>query len=129
MVPLSIEKTFDELKNKLEETKAWGSSATAKTMQAYFLCLAHNLMILFEQSLEKIHGIRNEAEIARKDRRLESERIRLAKESQMIPTLYYSLQRITQRSLKFIRWLRVQLFSNSVTGDPIDALRRLFAFL
>ena len=124
-----IEKTFDELKNKLEETKAWGSSATAKTMQAHFLCLAHNLMILFEQSLEKIHGIRNEAEIARKDRRLESERIRLAKESQMIPTLYYSLQRITQRSLKFIRWLRVQLFSNSVTGDPIDALRRLFAFL
>ncbi len=36
-----IEKTFDELKNKLGETKAWASSANAKAVQAQFLCMAH----------------------------------------------------------------------------------------
>jgi hypothetical protein len=32
------QKVFGELKNKLEEGQAWASSATAKTMQAQFLC-------------------------------------------------------------------------------------------
>jgi hypothetical protein len=40
-----------QVKNKLGETKAWASSATAKAMQAHFLCLAHNLMILCEAEL------------------------------------------------------------------------------
>lgn len=124
-----IEKTFDELKNKLGETKAWASSANAKTMQAHFLCMAHNLMVLFEEHLDKTHGLRNEAELKRRNQRLEGERARLAEIAQSIPTLYVSLQRITQRSLKFIRWLRVQLFSDSGSAHPIDALRRLFATL
>ena len=37
-----IEKTYDTLKNKMNECKAWARSANAKTMQAQFLCLAHN---------------------------------------------------------------------------------------
>ena len=57
-----IEKTFDELKNKLGETKAWASAANAKAMQAHFLCLAHNLMILCEAELARVHGVRNAAE-------------------------------------------------------------------
>jgi hypothetical protein len=46
-----IEKTYDTFKNKMNEQKAWAKSRTAKTMQAQFLCLAHNLMILIEQTL------------------------------------------------------------------------------
>ncbi len=61
-----IEKAFDELKNKLEETKAWASSPNAKSMQAHFLCLAHNLMLLFEDHLDRAHGVRNEAELKRR---------------------------------------------------------------
>ena len=124
-----IEKTFDELKNKLGETKAWASSANAKIMQAHFLCLAHNLMVLFEEHLDQTHGVRNEAELKRRNQRLERERVRLAGITQSVPSLYASLQRITQRSLKFIRWLRVLLFSNPEMDNPIDALRRLFATL
>ncbi len=41
-----IEKIFDQVKNKLAEKKAWATSFTAKNMQAQFICLAHNLMLI-----------------------------------------------------------------------------------
>ncbi len=40
-----IEKAFDELKNKLGEKKACATSETAKTMQAQFMCITHNLLL------------------------------------------------------------------------------------
>ena len=61
-----IEKTFDKLKNTLGEIKAWASSANAKTTQAHFLCMVHNLMIRGESELEQVHGIRNEVELAQR---------------------------------------------------------------
>jgi len=48
-----IEKTYDTFKNKLGEKKAWAGSTVAKTMQAQFLCLAHNLMVLIENHLNQ----------------------------------------------------------------------------
>ena len=42
-----IEKIFDQVKNKLAEKKAWATSDTAKQMQAQFMCIAHNFMLLF----------------------------------------------------------------------------------
>jgi len=38
-----VEKSFDEIKNKLHETKAWAMSLEAKRMQATFIILAYNL--------------------------------------------------------------------------------------
>ena len=61
---------YDELKSKLGETKAWATTANAKTMQAHFLCIAHNLMIRCESELEREHGVRNEAELTRRAARL-----------------------------------------------------------
>jgi len=49
------QKVFDELKNKLEEGQAWASSATAKTMQAQFLCLAHHISTYY-LSLYTLHN-------------------------------------------------------------------------
>ena len=111
-----IEKTFDELKNKLGETKAWASSANAKAMQAHFLCMAHNLMIRCEAELEHRHGVRNDAELARRAKRMDKERKRLAKEKAEVPLLVRAFQRLTVRSVKFIRWLRVQLFARPQHG-------------
>ena len=37
----AIEKVFDQLKNKMAETKAWATTPTAKTMQAIFICITH----------------------------------------------------------------------------------------
>ena len=124
-----IEKTFDELKNKLGETKAWASAANAKAMQAHFLCLAHNLMLLCEAELARVHGVRNVAELARRARRLEMEEERLAKENVALPLLVRTLQRLTVRSVKFIRWLRVQLFLQPHQEPAIAALRQLYAVL
>jgi hypothetical protein len=56
-------------------------------MQAHFLCLAHNLMILCEAELARVHGVRNEAEITRRADRLEKEEKRLAKENLALPLL------------------------------------------
>jgi len=124
-----IEKTFDELKNKVGETKAWASSATAKGMQANFLCLGHNLMLLCETELEQVHGVRNEAELARRAKRLEKEGERLGKEGAVVPVLVLAFQRLTQRSVKFVRWLRVQLFGTPQEELNISLLRQLYAVL
>ncbi|MEO8353040.1 MAG: transposase [Chthoniobacteraceae bacterium] len=124
-----IEKSFDELKNKLGETKAWATSAAAKTMQAHFLCLAHNLMVRCERDLARAHGVRNEAEIARREERLEKEEKRLAKMGQVVPMLVRALQRLTVRSVKFVRWLRVQLFQLPHQPPAIDVLRQSYAHL
>ena len=39
-----VEKVFDELKNKLGQKKAWGTSLVSKEAQALFLVLTHNLL-------------------------------------------------------------------------------------
>ena len=48
-----IEKSFDELKNKLYETKAWAMSYTARKMQAAFIVLAYNLAQLMSDEIER----------------------------------------------------------------------------
>jgi len=108
-----IEKTFDELKNKLGERKAWASSPEAKAAQAHFLCLAHHLMLRCERRLEREEGVRNEAEIARRASRLEKEQERLGKMKLTVPVLVRAFQRLTVRSFKFIRWLIATLRATS----------------
>jgi hypothetical protein len=124
-----IEKVFDELKNKVGETKAWGSSPEAKAAQAHFLCMAHNLMVRCELTLEREHGVRNEAELARRAQRLEKEEQRLTKANVKLPVLVRAFQRLTVRSVKFIRWLRVQLFHRPQHEPDIATLRHLYATL
>ena len=124
-----IEKVFDELKNKLGETKAWASAPEAKAAQAHFLCMAHNLMVRCERQLERDHGVRNEAELARRARRLEKEEERLVKQNETLPMLVRALQRLTVRSVKFIRWLRVQLFARPHHEPDLATLRHLYATL
>ena len=58
-----IEKVFDEAKNKMNETKSWGSGDESKTAHALFICLTHNLLILLEQSLFSKENIANHPEI------------------------------------------------------------------
>jgi hypothetical protein len=110
-----IKRTFDELKHKLGETNACASAANAKATQA------HNLMIQCETELERKHGVRNEAELARRAQRLEKERKRLAGEKTEFPLLVRAFQRLTVRSVKFIRWLRVQIFAPPRHGPDIAA--------
>ena len=119
-----IEKVYDEFKNKFLEKKAWASSATAKCMQAVFLCLAHNLMVLYERELRQEHGITNEAEDRRRAKRLKEEKEAVKKAGRILTPLREALQRCTQRTVKFIRWLRSYLFRDVPYTSILNALRK-----
>lgn len=105
-----IEKVFDEFKNKLVETKAWASSPTAKTMQARLLCLTHNLMTLMEEEIHKRFGVRNEAEHKRKARvRTKQNPAHPGPKRSSPGHIHQAFERLTQRTVKFIRWLKNHL--------------------
>jgi hypothetical protein len=116
-----VEKTFDELKSKLLEKKAWGSSPTAKSTQAMFLCLTHNLMVLLEEDLRRVERIDNAPERKRKAGRKEK-----AEESgaNFVAT---ALQRFTVRTLKFIRWLRNFVYRETSWEAAVARLRHVYA--
>jgi len=63
------------------------------------------LWILCEAELVRVHGGRNEAELTRRAPRLAPEEKRLATENLVRLRLVRTLQRLTGRSVKFIRWL------------------------
>ena len=121
-----IEKIFDQMKNKLAEKKAWATSFTAKNMQAQFICIAHNLMLILEQCLRK-QGIENTIEDNRRRKRLDkalaSTRIKRVK----LPTFLTTPRRPTQLSVKFIRWLRNNLYANTSWVEALGSLRRIYA--
>jgi len=121
-----IEKTYDEIKNKLNERKAWASSPTAKAMQALFICLAHNLMVLQEHRLLVEEEVSNTSEIKRRARRLSDATAKLASRNQVMPVLQQAFQRHTQRSVKYIRWLRAHLFSRAPWQDVVAILRESY---
>ena len=122
-----IEKTFDEFKNKLEERKSWATRHTAKCMQAQFLCLAHNLMVLEEERLRKDHAITNVAEDRRREKRLKAAEALSAKAGRKLSALQKTHQRATQCSVKFVRWLRAFLFHDAPRHHMLDVLKRLYA--
>jgi len=102
-----IEKTFDGTKTKLEEKRSWASSKNAKKMHANFLCLTHNLMLLLEHHLKNEEGMRDEVEDRKKVTREKTKREGTGFRKHL-PTSYINgfFQRASQRTFRFIRWLR-----------------------
>lgn len=123
-----IEKVFDEVKNHLNEKKAWARSPTAKSMQGQFIAMTHNLMLLLERDLESTHGIVNEPDRRRRIDRRKEELDKSGYTSELV-ALGEWLRRCTQRGLKFIRWLRVQLSAPTSYSQALDSLRTLYAKL
>ena len=122
-----IEKIFDEVKNKLSEKKAWATSDTAKTMQAQFICLAHNLMLIFDRYLEQ-NGIENKKENDRRKARLDKALKNVPGiDQKKLPLFLTTPKQATQRSVKFIRWLRNHLFKNTSWAEAMGSLRRIYA--
>jgi hypothetical protein len=123
-----VEKVFDEFKNKLGETKSWASTANAKTCQARLLCLTHNLMTLMEEQIFRQAGIRNEAEIKRKAKTL-AKRDEQSKRNGGggLSVLQKCIQRLTQRTVKFIRWLKNHLDSRLSWARALARLAKIYA--
>ena len=115
-----IEKVFDEFKSKLNEKKSWASSETAKVIQAQFLCLTHNLMVLLEEELLTSEKVDNEKERNRKARRAEEAKKNGAN------FIGSALQRFTVRSVKYIRWLRNHFYREIRWSDAVARLRVIY---
>ncbi len=125
----NVEKVFDELKNKLGETKAWATSLTAKETQAQFLSLTHNLLLLYEQALEIHHGVENRSEDKRRHKRTEHCVATRAKVGKPISTLILQARFATQRSVKFIRWIRQSIRDQVAEATAVPRLKLLYANL
>lgn len=123
------EKVFDEIKNKLGEKKAWASSLTAKTAQAQFIAITHNLLVIYEQQLQERHGVTNEAEDKRRAQRAEKARQNCAAMGQPVNAFIAEAQGATQRSVKLIRWLRDAMHNGLAEAVAVPQLKALYARL
>ena len=123
------EKTFDEIKNKLGEKKAWATSLVAKEAQAQFIAITHNLLLLYEQKLETEHGVTNQAEDARRAKRIKVAVAECKKAGQSLSSLVARARRATQRSVKFVRWVRQAIRDQAAEAVAVLRLRNLYAAL
>ena len=124
-----IEKTYDEVKNKLDERKAWASTPVAKAMQALLICLAHNLMVLQEHRLLVEEQVTNTSEIKRKAERLRGATAVLTAKNEIMPVLQQAFQRHTQRSVKYLRWLRAWLYLEAPWCDVVANLKQSYLII
>lgn len=120
-----IEKVFDQIKNKLDEKKAWASSQTAKEIQGRLVALAHNLMLLYRHRIEDLGGVGDEAEVRRRERRRDDLKATATEAGRSVSSLAVALRGATQLSVKFVRWLRRALRYGEVERAALPDLATL----
>ena len=123
------EKGFDEIKNKLGEKKAWATSLTAKESQALRIAITHNLLVRYEQALERQQGVSNVAADRRRAKRVKEAGPACAQKATPLSTLVLPARRATQRSVKFVRWLRQSLRDHAAEAAAVLRLKALYATL
>ena len=123
-----IAKVFDETKTKLAEKKSWATTTTAKEMQAHFVAIVHNLLLLLQDG-QQPYGVENTAEKERREKRLTQQKKELQKTGRTLPLIYTLLQRFTQATSKLIRWLRVHWHRPTSLTQALLQLRSLYAKL
>ena len=124
-----IEKVFDEIKNKLGEQKAWATTLVAKEAQALFIALTHNLLVLYEQTLATEHGVTNVAEDERRAQRTATLARQCKAAGKPLSALVLQARQATQRSVKFVRWLRQSIRDAAAEALAVPRLRALYATL
>lgn len=123
------EKVFDEIKDKLGEKKAWGTTMETREAQARCVATTHNLLKMYEHRLEVERGVRNHSEDARRARRAAEAGDRCAKDNKPISTLVTAARRATQCSVKFVRRARQSLRDGAAEAVAVTRLRTLYATL
>lgn len=121
----NIEKVFDEVKNKLCEKKAWGKSDATKCIQAKFIAVTLNLMLIFERTIEKEEGIVDEKVMKIRRERLESDIAKATENGRTLSSMVIAPKRATQRSVQFIRWLLGEFAYPSSWRRAMNELRPL----
>ena len=123
------EKVFDQIKNKLGEKKAWTTSLVAKKAQAQLVAITHNLLLIYEQTLETKHGVINQAEDQRRAKRTETAANKCEEAGQPLSALVLRARRATQRSVKFVRWIRPSIRDQAAEAVAVLRLKVLYATL
>ena len=121
-----VEKVFDEIKNKWNEKKSWSSDENGKVAQATFICITHNLLTLFEDKIEE-EGVENKQDEERREERLEKGMKKRKIKPEKVSVMIQTMQRVTQRSLTLIRWLRDMLVFPAPWDVALELLRRCYA--
>ena len=83
-----------------------GTTDEAKSQQALFVCMAHNLLVLLERKLEREENIRDEKLHDKRLKRLKRLEQEIRACGRKPNPMVLKCNRITQRSLQFIRWLQ-----------------------
>lgn len=119
-----IEKVFDTSKNKFEETKAWATGSVAQRIQAHFVALAHNLLALLRQQLDREHGIREEKVEQKQKEALAKRRTRAAAAGRAVAKFHEKLPAVVQQTSQFVRALRNGILTSISWADSLDLFRR-----
>ena len=83
-------------------------------------------MLILEQCLKK-EGVDKEIENKRRSKRLEKVMTLARAEKVILPNFLTAPKRPSQRSVKFIRWLRNHLFSNTSWMEAMGSLKEIYA--
>jgi L,D-peptidoglycan transpeptidase YkuD (ErfK/YbiS/YcfS/YnhG family) len=105
------------------ERKSWASSLEAKQSHAIFECLTHNLLLLFEKHIGRSEGLCDEEESEKEEGRTKGPVGIIRTLGNFINT---AVQRATQRTQRFIRWVRVWIYRQAPWSDSIDRLRQVW---
>jgi hypothetical protein len=119
-----IEKIFHQLKSKMKERKSWASAPEAKKSHAIFESLSHNLLLLFEGHIEKTERLHDEVEIKKQAGRIKPNPAVVVKVARNF--INSALTRATQRTQRFIRWVRVRLYQDVPWSDSVARLREIW---
>ena len=125
----SIEKVFDEIKNRLAERQSWSSNLEGKKAQGQLVALTYNLICLSQAVLESQSQIVNAPEDRRRQER-KLEIYRQARRSQReVSSLLMGALTATQCGVKFIRWLRGAMKIGATVEAAALHLRASYASL
>ena len=125
-----IEKTFQQFKGNYQEKKAWGKSAEAKSIQANFLCIVFNLMLIIEDKVETEEGIVDQKIIAKQKKRILENIEILKKKNLKINPMIITLKKSVIRSSQLIRLIEIVFDDLTSWGTFVLKLRpRMEAYL
>lgn len=120
-----IEKLFDTSKNKLEETKAWAGGEVAREQQAHFLAMTHNLLVLFRDFMDQVHGAKEEKLGDKRRAYLQRRQAQAEEKGRRIHPLHWQMPMIVQLSVQFIRSLRNLIARNVSLRDALPRIRTM----
>jgi hypothetical protein len=124
-----VEKVFDEIKTKLGEKQAWASGEVARRSQGRFVAMTHNLLVLYEHRLSTHRQVQPEAEKNRSKKRI-GKLVAIARHAgREVSALLLATRNATQRSVKFLRWLRQSLRDHVTEAAAAQRLASLHAHL